>query len=130
MKKKTLTQVPLEVLVHLRYLYQDESFRGKELLKIYSKISKATIYQHAKKPVADKSAGKRKHNHGRPRKISPWDKRLILCQIPILWQQYGSFTIKGLRVTAGVRKDVSDETVRRVPRGAGYRFLHSRKKGY
>ena len=71
MKKKTLTQVPLEVLVHLRYLYQDESFRGKELLKIYSKISKATIYLHAKKPVADKSAGKRKHNHGRPRKISP-----------------------------------------------------------
>ena len=30
--------------------------------------------------------------------------------------------------SAGVRKDVSDETVRRVLRGAGYQFLHSRKK--
>ena len=34
-----------------------------------------------------------------------------------------------MRVSAGVRKDVSDETVRRILRGAGYRFLHSRKKG-
>ena len=33
-----------------------------------------------------------------------------------------------LRVSAGVRKDVSDETVRHVLRGAGYRILHSRKK--
>ena len=45
----------------------------------------------------------------------------------ILREQYGSFTIKQLRVTAGVRKDVSDETVRSVLRGAGYRFLHSKK---
>ena len=49
-------------------------------------------------------------------------KRLILRQIPILGEQYGSFTIKRLRVSAGVRKDVSDETVRLVLRGAGYRF--------
>ena len=34
-----------------------------------------------------------------------------------------------MRVSAGVRKDVSDETVRRVLLGAGYRFLHYRKKG-
>ena len=34
-----------------------------------------------------------------------------------------------MRVSAGVRKDISDETVRRVLRGAGYQFLHSRKKG-
>ena len=34
-----------------------------------------------------------------------------------------------MRVSAGVRKDVSDERVRRVLRDAGYRFLHSRKKG-
>ena len=43
-------------------------------------------------------------------------------------EQYVSFTIKWLRVSAGVRKDVSVETVRRVLRGAGYRFLHSRKE--
>ena len=95
---------------------------------MYPKLSKATIYRHAKKPVADKAVDKRKHNHGRPRKNSPRDKRLILRQVPILLpKQYGSFTIKRLRVSAGVGKDVSDETVKRVLRGAGYRFLHSRK---
>ena len=43
--------------------------------------------------------------------------------------QYGSFTIKRLRVSTGIRKNVSDETVRHVLRGAGCQFLHSRKKG-
>ena len=118
----------MEVSVHLRYLFQDKSIRGKELLKLYPKLSKATIYWHAKKPLADKTVDKRKHNHGRPRKISPQDKCLILRQIHILREQYGSFIIKRLGVSAGVRKDVSDETVRCVLRGAGYWFLHSRKK--
>ena len=44
MKKKTLTQVPLEVFVHLRYLYQDKGIRRKEILRMYPKLSKATIY--------------------------------------------------------------------------------------
>ena len=118
----------MEVSVHLRHLYQYKGIRGRELLKVYPKLSKATIYRHAKKPVADKAVDKRKHNHGRPRKNSPRDKRLILRQVPILLpKQYGSFTIKRLRVSAGVGKDVSNETVKRVLRGAGYRFLHSRK---
>ena len=109
MKKKTLKQVPLEVSVHLWYLHQDKGIKGKELLNMYPKLSKATIYQHAKKPVAEKTVDKRKHNHGRPRKISPQDKRLILHQMLILREQCGSFTIKRLRVSAGARKDVSDE---------------------
>ena len=129
MKKKTLTQVPLEVSVHLRYLYQDKGIRGKKILKIYPKLSKATIYRHHKKPLADKTLDKLKHNHGRPRRISPWDKHIILHQIHILREQYGSFTIKRSRVRAEVKKDVSDETVRHVLHGAGYRFLHFRKKG-
>ena len=49
--------------------------------------------------------------------------------MPLLREQYRSFAIKRLRVSAIVRKDVSDETVRFILRGAGYRFLHSRKKG-
>ena len=125
MKKKTLRQVPLEVSVYLKYLHQDKDIRREELLKMYPKLSKATIHRDAKKPVADKTVDKRKHYYGRPRKISSRDMRLIHRQIPILPEQYGSFTINRLRV----RKDVSDETVRRVLRGAGYRFLHSRKKG-
>ena len=83
MKKKALKQVPLEVSVNLRYLYQDKGIRDKELLKMYPKLSKATIYRHANKPLADKTVNKRKHNHGRPRNISPQDKRLILRQMHI-----------------------------------------------
>ena len=98
--------------------------RGKELLKMHPKLSKATIYCHAKKPVADKTIDNRKYNHGRPRKISTQDKGIVLRQIPILVEQYES--IKQLRVSAGIRKDLSAETVRRVF-GVGYRFLHSRK---
>ena len=44
MKKKVLTQVALEVSVHLRCLYQDKGMRGKERLKMFPKLSKATIY--------------------------------------------------------------------------------------
>ena len=70
----------------------------------------------------------KENNDGRPREISPRDKRLILRQISTLPEEYGFFTIKRLRVSAGVRKDVSHETVRRILRSAGYRFLHSRRK--
>ena len=66
------------------------------------KISKATTYGHAKKPVAEKTV-----DHGRPRTISSRDKGLIFLQIPILREQYGSFTITPLRDSAGVMKDVS-----------------------
>ena len=78
MKKETLTQVSLEVSVYLRYLYQEKDIRGKELLKIYTALSKATIYWHAKKHVADKTVDERNLNHGRPTKISPRDELLIL----------------------------------------------------
>ena len=43
-KKKTLTQVPLEVFLHLRYLHQDKGTREKVLLKMYPKLSKTSIY--------------------------------------------------------------------------------------
>ena len=78
MKKKTLTQVSLELSVYVRYLYQEKDIRGKELLEIYTTLSKATIYWHGKKHVADKTVDKRNLNHGRPTKISPRDKLLIL----------------------------------------------------
>ena len=125
----TLTQVPLEVLVNLRYLYQDKGNRGKRTLKIYPKLSKPIIYRHAKKTVADKTVNHTKHNPGGPRKISPPDKRLILRQIPKVREKYRSFAIKQLRVSSGVKKDVSNKTVRHVLHGADYRYLNSRKKG-
>ena len=76
---------------------------------MYTKLSKATTYGHAKKPVAEKTV-----DHGRPRKISSRDKGLIFLQIPILRQQHGSFTISPLRDSAKVMNDVSGETVSRA----------------
>ena len=58
--------------------------RRKELLEMYPKLSKAVIYRQTKKPVSDKTIDNRKHNHGRPRKIAPLKKYLILPQIFIL----------------------------------------------
>ena len=49
---------------------------------MYPKISKATIYRHAKKVLADKTVDKRKHNNGRPRKVSSWDKSFTMRQVP------------------------------------------------
>ena len=71
MKKKPLTQVPLEISVYLRYLYQHKGMRGEELLKMYPKLLKAAIYRQTKKFVADKTVDNRNYNHSRLRKISP-----------------------------------------------------------
>ena len=50
MKKKTLTQVPLEVSVHLRHLHQDKGIRGMEPLKSHG--------TYVRKPVTDKTQKK------------------------------------------------------------------------
>lgn len=84
--------------------------RGKELLKMYTKLQKATIYFHFKELQLTQ------------------EKPVILRQIPILREQCWSFTVKLWRVSAWVRKDISNETKRRVLHGASYQVLHSRKK--
>ena len=86
MKYKTLTQVSVKFQFTWD-LYQDRDISGRELLKMRPKLSKATIYRRAKKPVADKTIDKGKRNHVRTRKISPQEKCLILRQIPILWEK-------------------------------------------
>ena len=50
-------KMPLNVSIHLRYLYQDKSLKGKELLKRHLMYSKATIYRHASKPIKIKDNG-------------------------------------------------------------------------
>ena len=62
MKNKTLTQIRLDISVYLRYLYQGKGMKEEELLKVYPKLSKATIYDGAKKPVADKTLDNRKYD--------------------------------------------------------------------
>lgn len=127
---RKLNKIPMEVSVHLRYLYQDKEIRGKKLLKKYPMYSKASIYRHATKPITARgNDDKRSSNKGRPPKLTERDHRAIIREIPKLRESVGSFTVKKIRVAAGIRLDVSDETVRRVLKSAGYRYYHSRKKG-
>jgi len=129
--KKVANRVPLEVSIHWRYLHQDGRKTWKDIshMKKYSKYSKATICRHMKKSIGDTVIDKRVSNKGRPAKLTSRDKRNILRQVEILRRDYGYFTVRRLKVFAGVSAEVSDETIRRVLRAAGFKYTHSRKKG-
>ena len=129
--KKKQNRIPINISIHLRYLYQDKHIRGKELLKLYPKYSKASIYRHARKPIqaATQTVNNMKRKVGRPSKLTCSDKHAILREILKLRETVGSFTAKRLREAAGVTTNVCDETVRRFLHSAGYHYFHSRKKG-
>lgn len=124
-----MNKIPIEVSLHLRYLYQDLGIRGKQLLDKYKQFSKASIYRHAKKPIGSSAVDKRKSTPGRPSKLSERDKRSIIRQVEVLRDSVGNFTSRHVRVSAGIESRVSDETVRRVMRSNGLRYRHARKKG-
>ena len=71
---------------------------------MYPKLSKAAIYRQAKKPAADKTVDKENIIMADQKQISPPEERLILRQLPILREQYGSFTIQGLRLVLELEK--------------------------
>lgn len=124
-----MNKIPIEVSLHLRYLYQDLGIRGRQLLVKYKQFSKASIYRHARKPIGNPVIDKRKHNPGRPPKLSERDKRSIIRQVAVLRHSVGHFTSRHVRVSAGIGSRVSDETIRRVMRSDGLNYRHSRKKG-
>ena len=91
------------------------------------KYSKATICRHEKDycdTVIEKTVG----NKGRPAKLTSRDNRNVLHQVEILQSDYGYFTVKRLKVFAGVSVEVSDKTIRRVLRASGFKYTHSRKE--
>ena len=111
-------------------LYQKAGVSGANLLELFPQYSKATIYRHAKKTIGqDVPCDKRKHNKGRPSKLTPKDKRRILRSVPKLRITDGSFTSPRIAVEVGVESKVSNRTIRRVLRNDGYSYLRSRKKG-
>ena len=124
-------KVPLTVSVHWRYLHQDGGMSSSQIrsLKDYSKYSKATICRHMKKETNETTIDKRKQNKGRPTKLTDRDRRNVLRQVEVLRNSCGYFTTKRIKTSAGISPEVSDETVRRVLRKAGYKYTHSRKKG-
>ncbi len=95
-----------------------------------TKYSKATIYRHAKLPINDVATfDKRKHNKGRPRKLSIRDERNIIRHLRLCRTTIGYFSASRLRTMAGISPDVSPWCIRRILNRHGYQNLHSRKKG-
>ena len=100
--------------------------KGKALLKRYPMYSKATICRHASKPIKIKDNGahiKTNKKRGRPSKLTSRERRSILREIPKLRESVVSFTTKRLRASAGVQKNVSDQTVLRLLHSSGYHFF-------
>lgn len=125
-----LSRVPRSVSLHWRYLHQDLGKTCTEILSQYKQYSKATVCRHMKKPINDENVNKKKKKKkvGRPRILSPRDERRILRVAEQLRVSHGHFTVKRVKVAAGI-EHVNAETVRRVFRRAGLRYTHSRKKG-
>lgn len=126
---KKNSKMPLEVSVRLRYLHQDKGIKICELVKRFPNYSKSNIYIHAKLPDEVRKVDSRKHNKGRPKIFSVRGERKIIRTLLMLRESLGSFSIKRLKLEAGVDAHVSDSTVVRVLRRNGYRYLQSRKKG-
>ena len=118
---KKCERVPYVVSLHWCYLHQDRKKTWKEIasMKDYKMYSEATICRHMKGKIDDSVVDNRKYNKGRPEKLTERDKHNIIRQVEILRRDYGYFTTKRLKIFAGVLKDVSDETVRRVLRANG-----------
>ena len=131
MNKTIYRKIPIDVSINIRYLYKDKGVKGKKLLDRFPQYSRASIYRHAKKAIGgDAIFDKRKHNKGRPHKISERDKRNLIRQIAVLRRVEGSsFTAKRLCVAAGLCYNISDMTVRRCLYEHGYGYRRARKKG-
>ena len=78
--KAKYRKVPLEVSIHLRYLYQQQKVSATELCKKLM-CSTASIYRHAKKPIhAEGHYDKCGLNKGHPRKLTKQDHRALRYQ--------------------------------------------------
>ena len=83
-----------------------------------------------KKPIEDKVFDKRKMNRGRPKKLDERDRRRIIRQVQILRDQgIVNFTVRRVKLLAGLAGKVSDETVRLVLHSDGLAFRNAAKKG-
>lgn len=128
--KRKYTAVPPEVSLHLRYLHQDLGLCQKRLCSRYPQYCASSIYKHMVKAIGKTCIDKRFQNTGRRAVLSPRDRRLILQQVPkIRRETEGDFTLHDIRQASNVPKNVSDSTVRRVLKKAGYAVRAKRRKG-
>ena len=125
--KNTTNKVTERESLYMRLQYQELKMSIPQIRKQFPRYSRATIYRHVKRTLEDK-ADKRKFNKGRPSKVTDHDRRQILRKVPQLRKEIGTFTVKRLRLEAGV-EHISTDTVRRVLHQGGYKYLQTRKKG-
>ena len=75
-------KVPANISSQIKVMHQCFNIKGKELLKHFPDISKANVYKHAKKPLGVETVDKRKHNTGRPRKVTEeLQRRFVIYHI-------------------------------------------------
>ena len=71
--------------VDMASLHQRAGIKIRHIMKQFKQYSPGTVYRHCKKPFAQAPPiDKRKFNRGRPSKLTPQDKRSILCAVPKL----------------------------------------------
>ena len=128
-KYKTM---PLEVSVHLRYLYQDKKEPICELVKRYPGYPRTSIMRHAKKPIVNVKADGRIGNKmtGRKKKLNDRDVRRLESSLHKLRTDRGNFHSTDIEKHAGFKcANVSNRTIRRALHSQGYSFDQCRKKG-
>ena len=88
----------------IKAAYQLSKVRGKELLKIFPRYSKAAIYKHAKKPFNGEPVfDKRKMNKDRPNKLTVQDERSILrTYYSKILRRIRNFTSRHIQLESGV----------------------------
>ena len=115
-----MNKIPIEVSLHLRYLYQDLGMRGRQLLDKYKQFSKASIYRHARKPIGNPVIDERKHNPGRPPKLSERDKRSIIRQVAVLRHyNFNSFSERVKKTIENFPIDIIDKTIESMDKRIG-----------
>ena len=105
-QKNKLNKVTIDVSIHWRYLHEDLGKTWREISndkkRGYDKFSKSTICLHMKKKIGDNVLDKRNNNSGRPPKLSLRDKRNIIRQTEVLKNQIGYFTVRRVKMCAGL----------------------------
>ena len=122
-------KIPLDVSIYLRFLHQHGCVKGKELCEKFPNYPPRSIYRHAALQVGADNTDRRKHNKGRPRKLTERDRRHVEAAIKRLRHtEQGVFTSIHIQEQAGTTS-VSNRTVRRHLNRQGYGYRQCRKKG-
>ena len=129
-KIKKYLPIPPFVFLHLRYLHQDKLVPGKVLLKGYRRYSRTSIYRQMNLPIYGMPRDQRYYKEGRPSKLSSCSKRSLIREIPkVRSKTYGKITLKDVRDSAAIPKEISNSTVSRVLYSNDYKSRPSLRKG-